>query len=131
MMVPALLLAGCRASACGGGYRPVPADAASSAAPPAAAPGQVPIVPGKISNVIFVSMYQFTVPYGTVSRDESFWKDVDETALDLGTYDLLLRNGIRVGRAPLWAWTPLATVIDKEVTMYRTHRFTTFSGGTR
>ncbi len=125
-MLGTLLLVGCATRN--------PGPTAGQAAPtPAAAPApsasQVSTDGPKVSQVIFVSMYEFTVPYGTVSANEKFWKDVDETALDLTKYDLLLRNGVRVGRAPLWAWTPLASVIDKEVTRYTSDRFTTFSGG--
>jgi hypothetical protein len=121
ILLPALLLAACAA------HHPAAPIAPPDPATPTA--GQIPTTPGKFQQVIFVNMYEFTVPYGTISHDPTFWKDVDETALDLTTYDLLLRNGIRVGRAPLGAWTNLALAIDREVTMYRTHRFTTFSGG--
>jgi hypothetical protein len=107
-----------------------PAPAAGAPDPVAVAPAaQTPLMQSKVSQVIFVNMFQFTVPYGAVSRNEKFWKDVDESALDLETYDRLLRNGIRVGTAPLWAWSDLGSIIDKEVTRYRTDRFTTFSGG--
>ena len=45
--------------------------------------------------------YQITVPVGTVSKNEEFWKHIDETAMDPARYDLLRRNGMRLGTAPL------------------------------
>jgi hypothetical protein len=48
-----------------------------------------------------LSIYHLRVPLGTVSAGEEFWKHVDEHALDITTYDVLYKNGIRVGRAPL------------------------------
>ena len=42
-----------------------------------------------------------TVPLGTVSRNEEVWKRVNEQAVDVATYDLLIKNGVRVGEAPL------------------------------
>jgi hypothetical protein len=44
------------------------------------------------------------VPAGTVSRNEKFWKRVDEQCLDPVTYDLLYKNGVRVGEAPIAEW---------------------------
>lgn len=51
-----------------------------------------------------VDIYQLQVPFGTISRHEQFWKHVDENAVDVGTYDLLLKNGVRVGQAPIAEW---------------------------
>ncbi|MGA3067674.1 MAG: hypothetical protein ABSF29_12595 [Tepidisphaeraceae bacterium] len=130
-ILPALLLAACTA-------RPA-AVSAPPPSPPAPADPTIKIIPApssqytaaqaKISQVIFVTMYTFDMPRGTVSGDEKFWKPVDETALDVATYDRLLRNGLRVGRAPLWAWPGMAKKVDREVVSYRIDRFTTFSGG--
>lgn len=126
-MLPALFLAACVARHSAPNVPPAPPADPAAVAPPA--PSDSPDVRDKVSQVISVNMYQFTLPYGTVSRDEKFWKLVDETALDVGTYDLLLKNGIRVGRASLFAWSAMAPPVDREVTSYRIDRFTTFSGG--
>src|SRR5262245_6335138 len=45
--------------------------------------------------------YQVSVPAGTVSRNEEFWKKIDEQAIAPAQYDLLRRNGMRLGQAPL------------------------------
>jgi hypothetical protein len=128
MITTALVMAGCAArhpAPVAG--QPLPSDSSVSVVPSPSS--QFSAGEAKLSQVIFVTMYTFEVPYGTVSRDEKFWKQIDETALDVGTYDRLLRNGIRVGRAPLGVWSTLAPIIDRQITSYRVDRFTTFSGG--
>jgi hypothetical protein len=47
--------------------------------------------------VILLDVYHLTVPAGAVSRNDDFWKRVDEDRVDLGTHDLLLKNGFRIG----------------------------------
>src|SRR5436190_8736987 len=61
-------------------------------APPGAPRDAQPTVP----LVFQLVCYQLTVPVGTVSRNENFWKRIDETALDPARYDLLRRNGMRL-----------------------------------
>ncbi|HEV7301380.1 MAG TPA: hypothetical protein VGN72_18605 [Tepidisphaeraceae bacterium] len=51
-----------------------------------------------------LDMLILTLPYGTVSQSESFWKQVEETALPPETYDVLFKNGVRVGLAPTSEW---------------------------
>lgn len=51
-----------------------------------------------------VEIYQLQVPFGTISRRTEFWKHIDENAVDVGTYELLLKNGVRVGQAPVAEW---------------------------
>ncbi|MFI5378897.1 MAG: hypothetical protein ACHRHE_06355 [Tepidisphaerales bacterium] len=50
---------------------------------------------------VHLSILQFTVPVGTIGGNEKFWKRVDEAAIDARTHDILDRNGIRVGLAPM------------------------------
>ncbi|MGF1632862.1 MAG: hypothetical protein ACFCVE_03340 [Phycisphaerae bacterium] len=45
--------------------------------------------------------YQLSVPGGEVSRNDALWKRIDEQAVDVATYDVLWKNGIRVGIAPI------------------------------
>jgi hypothetical protein len=47
--------------------------------------------------VIALDVYHLTVPAGAISRNDEFWKRVDEDRIDIGVHDLLLKNGIRVG----------------------------------
>ena len=51
--------------------------------------------------VYTVEVYDLLLPVGTISRNDEFWSRIDETAVDVGTYDMLYRNGIRLGVAPL------------------------------
>lgn len=51
-----------------------------------------------------LEVYQITVPFGAVSRNDSFWNRINEDCLDVSTYDLLLRNGLRVGSASYDEW---------------------------
>src|SRR5205823_1414765 len=65
--------------------------------PPGAPRDAQPSVP----MVFQLVCYQISVPVGTVSRNEAFWKRIDENALDPARYDLLRRNGMRLGVAPV------------------------------
>src|SRR5690242_7869766 len=51
--------------------------------------------------VFHVEMFLLTPPQGTFSTNEEFWKRIDEQCVDPATDDLLQRNGVRVGVAPL------------------------------
>jgi hypothetical protein len=62
--------------------------------------------------LIELCVYRITVPFGTVSHSDRFWTRVDETAVDIGTYDLLLKNGVRIGEAPLSEWSFFKSILD-------------------
>jgi hypothetical protein len=57
--------------------------------------------------------YQLTIPAGTVSRNEDFWKRVDENVLSPGAYDLLRRNGMRIGEAPVSQLESLRSMLQE------------------
>ena len=59
-----------------------------------------------------VDLYQLQVPFGTISRNEKFWKRVDEQCVDVATYDLLFKNGVRVGEAPIAEWDYFRQVME-------------------
>jgi hypothetical protein len=103
----ALLLAGCRPKS----------DPPVNQVPPGYDPSNPgnPTYPGSASipSLVELDVYQLTVPFGTVSRDEEFWKRVDETQLDMPTYDLLLKNGFRVGIGATDDWFYFRTIIDR------------------
>src|SRR5258706_3179089 len=44
-----------------------------------------------------LSIYHLRVPLGTVPANDNFWKHAAEHALDISTYDVLYKNGLRVG----------------------------------
>src|SRR5687767_3389287 len=66
-----------------------------------------------------LTVFRLTVPMGTVSRNEDFWKRVDEQAVDVLSYDVLYKNGIRVGRAPLSDLEALTTVLGRTTVQAR------------
>lgn len=51
--------------------------------------------------VFHVRIFLFPVPDGTFSGNEEFWKRINEQLFDVPTTDLLYKNGLRVGEAPL------------------------------
>ena len=49
-----------------------------------------------------LSIVRVAVPAGSVSRGDAFWRRVDEQGgIDVATYEVLYKNGMRVGQAPL------------------------------
>ena len=63
--------------------------------------------------VQYLDVYQLTLPLGAVSRSEEFWKRVDEQGVDIGTYDLLQKNGFRVGVAPASEWPYFRGILEQ------------------
>ena len=62
--------------------------------------------------VFQLACYQISVPVGTISRNEAFWKRIDENAMDPAHHDLLLRNGMRLGVAPLGEFENIRTFLE-------------------
>jgi len=60
-----------------------------------------------------LSIYHLRVPLGVVSGSEEFWKRVDEHAVDVSTYDVLYKNGIRVGKAPITELDAFLKILDR------------------
>jgi len=59
-------------------------------------------------------MYRLQMPYGANSLDRSFWKLVDEDAVDPATARSLSRNGFRIGRARISDWPEFYKVLNDE-----------------
>jgi hypothetical protein len=59
-----------------------------------------------------LEVYRLSLPMGSISRNEAFWKRIDEHAVDVATYDLLYRNGVRIGRAPYSEWGHFRKMIE-------------------
>lgn len=57
--------------------------------------------PPPVRELFRIDVYQFTVPLGSLGRNETLWTRMDEQCVDVGTYDLLFKNGLRVGVAPM------------------------------
>ena len=68
---------------------------------------------GQSLTVHYLDIYQLTLPVGAVSRSDEFWKRVDEQGVDIGTYDLLQKNGFRVGVAPASEWPYFKGILDQ------------------
>lgn len=66
-----------------------------------------------LPEVVYVDMYRLAVPYGTVSNNEAFWKQLNEHAIDFGTSELLWKNGIRAGVAANRDWGTFKQLIDE------------------
>ena len=61
---------------------------------------------------LHLEVFQMALPIGAVSRSDEFWKHVEETRLDPATYDLLLKNGVRVGVAPNDDWDYFRDILE-------------------
>jgi hypothetical protein len=127
------LLATALLCGCGGG---------SSPPPQASAPGAVPRIislssqsqeglpaneavreaprdaAGPVRELFRIDVYQFTAPLGSLSRNEDFWKRIDEQCVDVGTYDLLFKNGLRVGVAPISEFDGIRKHIDADASCH-------------
>jgi hypothetical protein len=66
-----------------------------------------------------LDVYVLSVPLGTVSRNDEFWQRVNEQAVDVATYDLLYKNGVRVGEAPIAEYQRFKQLIDEQPSSHR------------
>lgn len=62
---------------------------------------------------VSLSVVQMSVPAGIVSRNEKFWKRIQENAVDVSAHDLLQKNGIRVGMASLMELDAIRNTIER------------------
>jgi hypothetical protein len=60
-----------------------------------------------------LEVYSLPLPYGTISRNEDFWKRINEQCISVGLYDALYKNGIRVGEAPYSEFAQFRKVIEE------------------
>jgi len=81
---------------------PPPQSAVSTAAPPLAGSHANPPLTG--SGIITGAIYHLQMPLGANSRDDAFWKLLDEDVVDVPTNLNLNRNGLRVGRGRVADW---------------------------
>jgi len=65
------------------------------------------------SILVRVEVWHLIVPFGTLSRNADFWKRIDETCVDPATADLLQKNGMRVGQAPLVEWEFFRKIMEQ------------------
>ena len=67
-----------------------------------------------VHEIFKVDAYQISVPIGSLGRNEALWKQVDEQCVDVATYDLLFKNGLRVGVAPMSAFSAVSEHLPPE-----------------
>jgi hypothetical protein len=60
-----------------------------------------------------LEVYNLPLPAGTVSHNEDFWKRINEQCINVGLYDALYKNGIRVGEAPYSEFAQFKKLIDE------------------
>lgn len=86
---------------------------------PVAAPQLVnhldaPKDPQPMLDVVFaVDIYQLVLPFGAISQNVEFWARLDEQRIDPALYDVLQRNGIRVGEASFADWEFFKRIIEQ------------------
>jgi len=96
----------------------------STAAPPPAASDANPALTG--SGIITGTMYHLQMPFGANSRDDAFWKLLDEDVVDVATNLNLNRNGLRVGRGRVADWPDYLKLLNAEsATMLNETKFLT------
>jgi hypothetical protein len=86
------------------GATPIAASAAPDRAP--ADDNVAPLPP------IVVIMYQLELPYASISRNEDFWKLIEEDVTDVPTQNRLALNGLRFGRAHATDWPKFRALLD-------------------
>jgi hypothetical protein len=88
--------------------------------------GPAPSLPeGK---VIQVKMFKMTVPVGTVTHNDPFWKLIQEDVVDVAAHELLYENGIRVGRGRVDQWASFRDLLDRDSTVVVTSSLSCLSG---
>src|SRR5258706_9012030 len=80
--------------------------------PPDAQSRQADAVPN-VPLLTQMNVYRITVGAGKISRSDEFWKHIDEHAVDVPTYELLYKNGVRVGIAAASEWDYLKEILDQ------------------
>ena len=88
------------------------------------------IAAGDIPTAIHLDIYQLSVPYGTISRNEKFWKRIDENCVDVTTYDTLFKNGVRLGLAPTAEWEHFKNIMEDHPAVTRMNSLVSMEGKT-
>lgn len=96
----------------------------SQEAPPPAVTDALPEspqdAPADLQLVYSVELWEILLPRNSISTDEAFWKNVNENAIDLSPYTIMLKNGVRVGSLPIQQLPLLQQLVDdRKSTMTR------------
>lgn len=118
----AVLLAGCAGQptkpARAPTTRPAPTEFTLTMHPPHAADPRDPQPPWEA--LVHVKVYQISLPLGTVSTNERFWKRLDEDILSRPVMATLNENGLRCGIASKTQWHYFRDLLAHEPTEVRT-----------
>jgi hypothetical protein len=85
--------------------------------PPAEGPKHIitgDAAPAPDTSAIRMTMYRLEMPFGANSRDDAFWKLVDEDVIDVPIAQSLNRNGFRIGRARISDWPEFLKILTNE-----------------
>jgi hypothetical protein len=80
--------------------------------------------------LVGLDAYLISVPAGAVSRNEEFWKRINEedAVASPAQYDLLRRNGVRVGQGRLEDWAFFKEIIDRRPAATQLFSFVAVAG---
>ncbi len=93
----------------------IPYIPSQESAPPAvtdALPESPQDAPADLKLVYSVELWEMLLPRNSISTDEAFWKRVNENAIDLSPYTIMLKNGVRVGSLPIQELSVLQKLVD-------------------
>lgn len=110
-----LALAPVAIAGCAGKPLPGPATNGPATNPVLASPDASDLSPAALfgaPRAFHLDVYQVVVPFGTISRNEDFWRRVDEELIDPATKDLLLKNGVRAGLSANADWEYFKDAIE-------------------
>lgn len=118
-LIAALLVGSCAVT---WGCAPAASDPAKSAAGMAPGPGGGWVIGDPAQHLdpqldpsllIRLYVYRVTVPFGTVSRNDGFWRRVDEQSTQVQSHELLGANGFRVGEAAVSEWPYFKEIVSR------------------
>jgi hypothetical protein len=109
ILLSAAVLCGCRAHP-DSTTQPTTQQFTLTANPPVAADPRDPKPTWQA--LIHLDIYQFDLPLGQISKNEVFWKQVDETRLGADLSHRLYDNGLRCGIVPKSQWSFFRDLVD-------------------
>jgi hypothetical protein len=70
-------------------------------------------LPSEGDIIVQLDIYELILSHGRISRNDEFWRRVDEDHVDLANHDLMLRNGIRYGIGNTEDWPYFKQMIEE------------------
>lgn len=69
--------------------------------------------PPNVAIIFRLECYSLKVPFGSISRNEDFWKRMNEQCVNAEIYRRIFLNGMRVGTAPFSEWEYISNIIKQ------------------